>query len=128
MKTVADYAVLSDGNRILETGDSWRTPFFERPEDFVTGTNLARAILSFNMGALSDPPFAPSVDLTITHEGTQNREVFRSVFFNGTGPFTIQETFPATDFPSVVNTRFRFDVQRGRVVISDIVLWYQLRI
>lgn len=128
MKTVADYAVLRDTNVVLETGDSWRTPFFERPEDFVAGTNLARAILAFNIGALSDPPFAPSVDMTITHEGSENREVFRSVFFNGTGPFTLQETFPATNFPTIVNTRFRFDIQRGRAVLSDIILWYQVRV
>lgn len=128
MKTVADYAVLWDGNTILETGESWRTPFFERPEDFVTGTNLARAILSFNIGALPDPPFAPSVDMTITHEGSENQEILRTVFFNGTGPYTLQETFPATNFPTILNTRFRFDIQRGRVILSDIILWYQLRI
>jgi hypothetical protein len=126
--TVADYAVLRDTSIVLETGEDWNTPGFIAPENFVEGTNLARAILTFNITALPDPPFAPGVDMTITHFGVEPQEVFRTFLFSGPSTATISETFPATNFSTLVRTPFHFQVTRGKVSISDIVLWYQLRL
>ncbi|CAN0485731.1 unnamed protein product, partial [Hapterophycus canaliculatus] len=123
--TVADYAVLRDTPVVLETGQDWNTPGFIAPKHFVVGTNLARAILTFNLMALSDPPFAPGVDMHITHFGTEPQEIYRSFLFNGTASQTVTETFPATNFSTLVRSPFHFSVTRGRVSISDVVLWYQ---
>ena len=38
------------------------------------------------------------------------------------------ETFPATGFSRDIGTTFRFRVTSGRVRISDVVLWYQVRV
>jgi hypothetical protein len=126
--TVADYAVLSDTPVVLETGQDWNTAGFIAPEHFVEGTNLARAILTFNITALPDPPFAPGVDMSITHFGNEPQEIFRTFLFSGPSTSTISETFPATNFSTLVRSPFHFQVTRGKVSISDIVLWYQLRL
>lgn len=126
--TVADYAVLRDTPIVLGGGDDWNTPGFVAPPNFVRGTNLARAILTFNLTALPDPPFAPGVDMHITHFGVQQQELFRTFLFSGPSTATVSETFPATNFSNLVLTPFNFSITRGRVSISDIVLWYQLRL
>lgn len=55
-------------------------------------------------------------------------EVFRTALFGGPSTTTIPAAFPATNFSTLVKTPFHFSVTRGRVTVSDIVLWYQLQL
>lgn len=128
MPTLADYFVLQDGKTTLETGESFETDPFFRPDGFVEGTDRAKAILSFNINVLSDPPFAPSVDFTVTQFAAPPKEIVHYNGYKAIGPVVLWETFPATGFGNLVGTQFLFSVQRGRATFSDIVLWYQIRI
>lgn len=128
MPTVADYVVLRDGNVELATGESYETPVFIAPEGFVQGTNRAKAIFAFTLQALPDPPFAPSVNFTITQSAAPPLEITRYVGYTASTPAGMWETFEANRIGGKVGTTFTISVQRGRARFADIVLWYQVRI
>ncbi len=128
MPSVADYFVLRDGPITVETGESFETDPFFKPDGFVEGTHRAKAILAFNINPLPDPPFSASVDFTINQIAAPLREIVHYNGYTAAGPVVLWETFPATGFGTNVGTQFLFAIQRGRVTFSDIVLWYQLRI
>jgi hypothetical protein len=126
--TVADYAVLRDGNLELASGESFETPAFFAPEGFVRGTNRAKAIFAFMFQALPDPPFAPSVDFTITQSAAPPIEIARYTNYTADTLIGAWETISAKQIGGVVGTTFTITVHRGRARFADIVLWYQVRI
>lgn len=128
MPTVADYTVLRDGNFELTTGESFQTPLFFAPEGFVQGTNRAKAIFAFMFQALPDPPFAPSVDFTITQSAAPPIEIARYTNYTANTLVGVWETFSADRIGGVVGTGFTITVQRGHARFADIILWYQVRI
>lgn len=128
MPTVADYAVLRDESFELGPNETFETPPFFRPDGFVQGTNLARAIFAYICQPLEWPPLAPSVDFTIRHLSVPSQEIVRARGLSGYSPLGLWETFPATGFGQNVSTSFLITVSEGRARFSDIVLWYQVRV
>lgn len=128
MPTVADYTVLRDGNFELASGESYETPVFIAPEGFVKGTNRAKAIFAFMFQALSDPPFAPSVDFTITQSAAPPIQIASYVNYTANTLVGVWETFSANQIGGVVGTTFTINVLKGRARFADIILWYQVRI
>ena len=128
MPTVADYTVLRDGSIELSQGESFRTPPFFAPEGFVKGTDKAKAIFSFMFQALPDPPFAPSVNFTITQSSAPPIEIARYTNHSAKTPVGVWETFRADRIGGVVGTTFDINIERGRARFADIILWYQIRI
>lgn len=128
MPTVADYTVLRDGNFELATGESFETSPFFAPEGFVQGTNKAKAIFAFMFQALPDPPFAPSVNFTITQSAAPPIEIARYTNYSADTLVGVWETFRADQIGGVVGTTFTISVERGRARFADIVLWHQVRV
>lgn len=128
MPTVADYTVLRDGSFELSAGESFTTPPFFAPEGFVKGTNKAKAIFSFMFQALPEPPFAPSVNFTITQSAAPPIEIARYTNYTANSLVGVWETFPANKIGGVVGTTFHINIERGRARFADIILWYQVRI
>lgn len=128
MPTVADYAVLRDTPFDIEKDGTHPPLVFFRPDNFVEGTNLAKAVLAFKCQPLNTnnsvgvtfrvQRFAPGQEPTVMETMTLNTPTVHALW----------ETFPAKGFGQNVSPGFEFDVLFGRARISDVILWYQVRV
>lgn len=126
MPTVADYAVLHDGTFDLNSGEERELQPFFPPDGFVRGTNLAKAILAYKARPLQQPPFSPQAELRVSMKFQQ--VTVETVTIRNDTVRGLWEAFSAADFGETVGNIFIFRSLSGRVRISDVILWYQLRI
>jgi hypothetical protein len=126
MATIADYLVLRDGTFDLESGEHLELDPFFPPDDLVTGSGSANAILCYKARPLPQAPFTPQVDLKILLK-FQNLEI-ETVTIQDDSVRGLWEVFPAGKLSSTVGNIFIFESESGRVRISDVVLWYQRNI
>ncbi|MEM1129935.1 MAG: hypothetical protein AAGH83_05360, partial [Pseudomonadota bacterium] len=96
MPTVADYAVLRDGAFELSAGDHEDMQPFFRPEGFVSGTNLARAILAFKVRPLPTPPFSPNLNFRVLKLGPPDESIVGPTNLTIDTLHGLWETVPAT--------------------------------
>lgn len=131
MPTVADYVVLRDGSIELSRGESFDTRPFFRPDGFVEGTDLAKAIIAFKVQPLpvvtSSGTFSPHADINISKLLVPPEPVASISLADGTLR-AYWESFPATGFGVNVGTRFSFSLSKGRALFADVILWYQVRV
>ncbi|MEM9319294.1 MAG: hypothetical protein AAGA70_09845 [Pseudomonadota bacterium] len=129
MPTVADYAVLRDGAFTLGPGEEERVGPFFRPDDFVAGTSLAKAVLAYKVRPLQfTDEIAPVADFTITKSGVPETEIVRTESLVGNMTVGLWEAFPATGFGQNIGSSFFFRVSSGRARFADVILWYQVRV
>ncbi|MGK7895007.1 MAG: hypothetical protein AB4372_15650 [Xenococcus sp. (in: cyanobacteria)] len=128
MHTITDYQVLSGNQGFFinaSTNDNREDLFFDLPENFVRGTNKARMIMTFNA--------RPFEDTRVLVQMTEaNNEVF-NIDLNESHTRGLSYIISPTDaFPDGQsfddNVRVRFRAVSGRIQISKVVLWYQIRI
>jgi hypothetical protein len=132
MASMTDYMVLQDGSFELSTSPTGpgdvKVLNFTLPADFTVGTNFGRPLVAFIMNPRSDNvrvgmwvnPEGPNLQLL---SSTQEQELTWS-----NAPRIDQALWEAVD-----GTKFEvgqantivFKVWDGRVMVRDIVLWYQ---
>lgn len=143
MLTISDYQVLADGGFTLFGGDSpsqIRDFTVRLPENFVFGTNRAKPILSFVVNPLQVIPDAfdgslflraevgrlPSLRLAGSFLFPQDNDGT----FSPRGERLVWTSIDGDDF-AVGENIIRLHIQnpaQSSVRISDVVLWYQLRL
>lgn len=131
MPTVADYAVLLDESFEISEGQSFPTRPFFRPDGFVEGTDLAKAIIAFKVQPL--PVVTPTVTLSphadiIISKLSIPPETLASISLEDGILRTYWESFPAIGFGVNIGTRFSFSLSKGRARFADVILWYQVKV
>jgi hypothetical protein len=123
--TIADYQVLRDGTFTLDSGlNDVETFTFSVPDDLHSATSGQRkAVLTFNL--------RPTRDSEVTVRlHTTNIMLVRD--FSRSHTRMHQEVF---DINQILNTgggvpaagaQVLFNVPSGRVIFSDVVIWYQI--
>lgn len=127
MTTVADYKVLMDKSVIVEEGTEHEISNFFMPDNYVRGTNLARPVLSYRAAALGsrDGALAPFVRFEVQ---TQASVILETVILRSASPATQTEVFSGNLLNDLIANNITFKVLQGRLWVSDVILWYQVRI
>ena len=136
-KTIADYMVLNDGPFEIDSVPDGTIPVaknltFDLPNDFVVGTGRAKPILQFIFAAKStDGKFAYWVNVGDT--GLTESARHGSHFWpERVGPeVSTWECLHGELFNAGQSNRIRFGFPPGwnaRVIIRDVVLWFQRRV
>lgn len=128
MPTVADYKVLNDGSFTLEQGETRKLGSFDLPSNFVRGTNRAKPILAYRAKALGsdDGALAPQARLRVSVQN--GLHTLETVFLEGNGLSGQWEAFSGNFLNDIILNDVTFSLELGRVWISDVILWYQVRI
>ena len=131
MPTVADYAVLSDARFDLSTSIGLDSNLgrltFNRPDNFVQGTNLAKPVLIYQV--LPDPEC--SYEVHINHPFGDSSPEPQRIHDKGTiggGRWrTVLEAIDG-DLFGPGNNSLKFHVTSGRASFADVILMYQVEI
>ena len=120
--TIADYQVLVDGTFALGGNVTDKTLTFEVPSDFAREAGVRKPILAFKVRPDEDSVLKVSV----------NHHEIASFDFDRSHTRGYWETWSAkTAFPEgqsfQTQTPVRFFLQAGKVVLSDVVIWYQIQ-
>ncbi len=128
MPTVADYIVLTDNSFTLLEGESRELGPFDLPSNFVRGTNRAKPILAYRARALGseDGALAPQARLRVSVQN--GLHTLETVFLEGDSFAGQWEPFSGNFLNDIVLNNVTFSLELGRIWISDVVLWYQVRI
>ncbi|MDX8352759.1 hypothetical protein [Cognatiyoonia sp. IB215182] len=128
MPTVADYIVLNDRSFTLIEGESREIGPFDLPSNFVRGTSRAKPILAYRAKALgsADGALAPQARLRVSIQN--GLHPLETVFLEGDGLSGQWEAFSGNFLNDVVLNDVTFTLEMGRIWISDVILWYQVRI
>ena len=132
MASMTDYMVLHDGNFELSTSPTGpgdvKILNFTLPADFTVGTNFGKPLVAFIINPSSDDarvgmwvnPEGPNLQLL---SSTQEQEL---TFSNASHhDRALWEAVSGTRFEAGQENTIVFKVWDGRVVLRDIVLWYQ---
>ena len=127
MATVADYKVLMDQSVVVEEGNEHEISNFFMPDNYVHGTNFARPVLSYRAAALGsrDGALAPFARFEVQ---TQASVVLETVNLRSASPATQTEVFSGNLLNERIVNNITFKVLQGRLWVSDVILWYQVRI
>lgn len=122
--TIVDYQVLTDGAFTLDAGTPVRdeTLSFAMPSDFVLESGVRRPILAFKVRPDEDSSFTVFVNAREVASFDLSQSVTRGYW----EPFSANTAFPEGSRLSD-NVPVRFLINSGRVILSDVVLWYQIR-
>jgi hypothetical protein len=125
--TLTDYQILHDGGFELSGNLDTKSGSFTLPSDFTVGTNRAKPVLTFIIncksssatvhGSVNNPQLLQSKsDIQLTYT---NNKVHLDI--------GLWEAISGTKFkPGQANTwHFRTVGSASKVVIRDIILWYQ---
>ena len=129
MPTVADYQVLAGNSGFFidaSTNDNREDLFFQHPgEVFVRGTNKARMIMTLNARPFEDSRVVVRMTEALNEVFTMNLDPSHtrglSYIISAADAFPEGQSFDN-------NVRIRFRAEAGRIQISKVVLWYQIRI
>lgn len=127
--SLADYQVLRDTGFTLDAngpGDNSQSFTFDVPDDLTTSTSGARkAIVTFKLRPVENSGvrmrfhgaelFDRNFDRSITRMHCETFDI---------GEILLQDFGQGSSLPT--STQFVVEVLSGRVVFSDIVIWYQI--
>ena len=123
--TYADYQVLLDGEVTLDssTNVSDLTLNFTVPSDFWMGDGSRKPILAFKVAPQQDSSFKVSVNFrqvaTFNLDKSHTRGLWEA--------FEAKTAFPeGASFSNPVPVKFF--ISTGKFTLSDVVLWYQIKV
>lgn len=126
MATMTDYQILHDGPFELSGNLNSKSGQFELPSDFTVGTNRAKPVLTYIINCRSDS--------ARVHGSVNNPQLLQSqsdiqLTFNNPPHFDfgLWEAISGTKFESGETNTWHFQTvgSGSRVVIRDVILWYQ---
>lgn len=118
MKTLADYTVLHDGVFDLEEGDT-KEFVLNLPKDLANNP----LILAYQARAFAFSGLQTKATLNISLD-IQN-DSLDTVTLRGDSIHGLWETFRRNQLSDIVNNVIEFKAKKGKIRISDVVLWYQ---
>lgn len=128
MPTVADYIVLNDGSFTLTQGESREIGPFGLPSNFVRGTDRAKPILAYRAKALASTDGALGAHARLRVSVQNGLHALETVYLEGDALSGQWEAFSGNFLNDIVLNDVTFTLELGRIWISDVILWYQLRL
>ena len=120
MAKIADYVVIRDNSFEINELDHMQDFTFFVNNDLVKRGNASRAILGFNIVSLGNSNGEIQISSNIPAIGNIGKFVIA-----GKHRHAFWETFSANNLKAGENNIIRFDRLKGKVRISDVILWYQ---
>ncbi len=123
--TIADYQVLRDGNFTLDSGHNDVETFnFTVPDDLHRSTQTKRrAILNFVMRPVEDSKITVQLhrtDVMLRRSFSASHTRMHQEVFDINHALSTDGGVPAS------GAEVMFNVPSGKVVFSDVVIWYQI--
>jgi len=129
MASMTDYMVLSDGSKTLDShpsGTDRQIIDFNLPDNFTVGVNFGKPVLAFiinpqsrvsQVGGWVNPvadPFVSSEQVISLNWNTDNHS-----------DYGLWEAVDGRKFNPGGSNRIVFKAWEGKVIVRDIILWYQ---
>ena len=131
MPTVADYAVLTDASfeltEFIELGSSQGRLDFQRPDNFVEGTNLAKPVLIYQVRPGPEARYEVHINHPFGADLPNPNRVHEAADIGGGRWRTMYEPVNGTLFEPGLNS-FKFHVTRGEARFADVILMYQVEV
>lgn len=131
MPTVADYAVLTDTafdlTEFIELGDSRGRLSFQRPDNFVEGTNRAKPVLIYQVKPDTEARYEVHINHPFGNDLPNPNRIHDAADIGGGRWRTMYEPFDGRLIQPGNNT-FKFHVTDGKASFADVILMYQVEI